>query len=607
MYVDGVSSGLRAHRLLFAALLLVAVLGLAVSTAAATQLGGALVYGSGAVGSVSVEAPLAIYTFGGSAGDLVTARATALTAGLELNISLLAPSQQVLASSAADAFRRGGEAEVSVRLAESGTYLLMVSSANGVGGEFAVRLDGRLSTVDALLEYGVAATVGFSPDALLQVLSFSGRPDGLIALTASAITPDFGFIAQVRDSAGHVVGVLGGAMAQTACLTLPPGEEVYEVAVAALSPDSEGEVALVLGDTCGVMLPAALPGPSVQQPTSTPIYGGQPVTTPLPDVCSVGPTGINAVNIRSGPGTASSVIGQLLPGNYLGVVGYYPATDGFWYAVEYGVLQGWVAGGVVQVTGPCTGLQIIDPLAATSTTTVTPTGTLTTTVTYTPTITYTPSLTYTPGGPTVTPTATYTSTATYTATYTPTFTRTPTLTHTPIPGAPTATNTYTPTATSTYTPSFTPSPPGPTYTPSFTPTATYTPTPPFPSAPPDANFNSPLNIPLDSTASTTDFVSYPDGDVEDRVRYDVTGMNPNASLSGGRARLIITASCFGTGTAFIQFFTGGQTFSCGQTIVDREITADSRTGQVTITAVGAPANGATYVQWVLTGSATRIN
>jgi hypothetical protein len=38
--------------------------------------------------------------------------------------------------------------------------------------------------------------------------------------------------------------------------------------------------------------------------------------------------------------------------------------------------------------------------------------------------------------------------------------------------------------------------------------------------------------------------------------------------------------------------------------VDREVTNDSRTGQVTITAVGG---SGTYVQWVLTGTATRVN
>ncbi len=102
----------------------------------------------------------------------------------------------------------------------------------------------------------------------------------------------------------------------------------------------------------------------------------------------------------------------------------------------------------------------------------------------------------------------------------------------------------------------------------------------------------------------TDFVSFPNGDTTDRVRYSVTGMNPNTVLSGGRARLIISVSCFGTGTQNIEITTGGQTYSCGQTVVDREVTADSDTGTINITAV---AGTATYVQWVLTGTATRVN
>src|SRR5690606_17080204 len=157
----------------------------------------------------------------------------------------------------------------------------------------------------------------------------------------------------------------------------------------------------------------------------------------------------------------------------------------------------------------------------------------------------------------------------------------------------------------------------PTYTPTYTPTVqtfleeapptatltpTYTPTVEAQVAPPDGNYT--LLIPLDSTSSVTDFVSYPGGDTEDRVFWDVSGMNPNAALSGGRARLVISASCFGTGTQHITFSAGGQTFSCGQTIFDREITYDTRTGSVIVSAVGGTG---TYVQWVLTATVTRVN
>ncbi len=123
-------------------------------------------------------------------------------------------------------------------------------------------------------------------------------------------------------------------------------------------------------------------------------------------------------------------------------------------------------------------------------------------------------------------------------------------------------------------------------------------------APSDPTFNNPLDIPLDSTASVLEFVSFAGGDTQDKSRFDVIGMNPNPSLPGGRARLVLSANCFGQGTNQVEFFVNGQTFSCGQTIYDQEVTNDSNSGTVTITAVGGVC---TYVQWVLTGTATRTN
>lgn len=208
-------------------------------------------------------------------------------------------------------------------------------------------------------------------------------------------------------------------------------------------------------------------------------------------------------------------------------------------------------------------------------------------------------------GATATPTRTPTkAAATATATRTPTKpASTATPTRTPTKPASTATPTRTPTKTPTAKPTSTSTAtPTATYTATATATATYTPVP-VPTAPLEGITRN-LTIPLDSTVSVTDFVSFPGGDTEDRVNYSVSGMNPTAVLSGGRARLVIAVSCFGTGTQNIEFFTGGQTFSCGQTIVDKEVTADSDTGSVVITAI---AGTNTYVQWVLTGTATRVN
>jgi hypothetical protein len=377
-------------------------------------------------------------------------------------------------------------------------------------------------------------------------------------------------------------------------LTVWPGSDVYEVVVSALAPEMQGVLSLALNADAAA-LPAgtpttgAPPGAPTLIPTATLITGSSAegaVDAPPSDVCSVSPNGGFAVNLRAGPSTDYTTVIQLRPLTYLAVSGYYVAPDGYWYVADYpGLGQVWIFGGVVNLNGLCNTLpQVSEP----STQTDGVTATVTATATHTPTVQGASGVTGATATYTLTPTATQPGdtgsgqqVSPPTATYTPSSTVVvPTATYTP---------SYTPTrqATATYTPS---------YTPTTQPAAQV--------APEDPRFNNPLNIPLDNTASVLDFVSYPGGDTEDRVRWDITGMNANASLSGGRARLVIAVSCFGEGTEHVQFFTGGQTYSCGQTLVDREVTYDSRTGSVVITAVGG---SGTYVQWVLTGTATRTN
>jgi hypothetical protein len=118
------------------------------------------------------------------------------------------------------------------------------------------------------------------------------------------------------------------------------------------------------------------------------------------------------------------------------------------------------------------------------------------------------------------------------------------------------------------------------------------------SAPSDPDLNPPLIIPVNLTASVSDHVSYPEGDRVDKVNYDVSGLNP-----GDKARLIITSVCAGSGLEHIKISSGGQTFGCTQPIVNREVTVDSKSGTITIEAVGGTG---TNVFWVLTGTVTVI-
>jgi hypothetical protein len=197
-------------------------------------------------------------------------------------------------------------------------------------------------------------------------------------------------------------------------------------------------------------------------------------------------------------------------------------------------------------------------------------------------------------------------TATHTAAaFTPTFTHSPTHTPPTFTATFTRTPTHTPptfTATFTRTPTITPL----TFTPTSTrtPTITHSPTASSPVAPPDGAFNTPLNVPLGGSASSSDFVSYPNGDTTDQIVYEVSGLKESASEAGGKARLVLATSCFGTGTATLRFTVDGQAFNCGQTILTKDVTFLTRGGTVRIEATGG---SNTYVQWVISGSATQID
>jgi len=221
----------------------------------------------------------------------------------------------------------------------------------------------------------------------------------------------------------------------------------------------------------------------------------------------------------------------------------YPVVGVYtnWYQILVPIFgSGWVRNDVVGLGGDCAGIPALPP----DNTPILPSAT--------PTITNTPT-------PTLTPTATATPTTTPTSTFTPT---------------PTASDTPRPTSTTV-----------------------------IQIAPADTDFNSPLNIVLGGTTSVSEFISFPNGDTEDKIRWDITGMNEVVSLPGGRTQLTITSNCFGSILDTVEFSVGNQTFTCGETIVDREVTFDSKTGEVTIRATGGDN---IYVQWVLQATATRI-
>ena len=566
-------------RRFFLALMIVAGVFLSASQVVLAQ-GSLLTYGSNTLGSLTATTPLTFFTFNGNTDDLVTIQVIGISPGMVPGISLNSPSQQQLANSSTDPFGIGDgqEARLSYRLPQNGFYTILISNVNGSPGDFLLRLAGAPGTAGMDLPPDGPANADVVPDAV-QVVNIPADPAASQTVNVSTQTADFGFRVGVRNPSGQEIAVLTGDSLNSATSNLPPGQGNYTLEITALTPGAQGVVTVLVVPAGGSVTPPPATDQQPAAPAATeevaPPEGSQSTNNETqPTVCMISASG--NVNLRSGPGTNYNIIGTLNAGMSLPVEG---SLNGWFQVNVPGVGTAWAFSGVVNLSGPCDNLSVSQPGALPPPQTTQEVTDLTSTPTATATATATATLVQNDNNnQQQQPTTTFTSTASAT----PTTQTQPTLTYTPTPSATTEIR-----PTATYTPSYTPT----------TPPAAQT-------APPDANFNSPLNIPLDSTASVTDFVSYPGGDTQDKVRWDISGMNSNSALSGGRARLTLAVSCFGSGTQNVTFFTGGQTYACGQTIVDREVTYDSRTGQVTITAVGGTN---TYVQWVLTGTAVRVN
>jgi len=528
-----------------------------------------LTYGSSSLGNLSATTPLAFYTFNGTAGDVVTVEALAITPGLDLALSVNSPNQQQITNSGTSGNAlTPGDASTSLVIPASGIYTILVSSDNGGQGDFLIRLTGVAATSGGIVTDGAPSegALGSDAPALLYVVTPSS--DGQTVLTIVVADPAAILHVQAINASGTTTANVTGS--GVLVIVLPPGTEPMGVIVTIVSGEATNITVQTGGNLPGAPNTSTPPGPDVVE---------TPEVVPPSGVCMITPTGAVGASVRSGPGGQFDPLTVVPAGQPLTPTGQ---SGTGWFAVNVDGATGWISEQTVIVEGDCTTLPVASPDGQTTTTsTSTPTPSQTaipdsepsTSATPTPTATSTQTQQNQVTGPSPTPTSSFT---------------------------PTATTAASPTFTPSYTPTSTTAPPTPTYTPSYTPT-----TPPAPAtAPPDANFNNPLNLQLDTTGSVTEFVSYPGGDTQDRVRWDIIGMNQNPSLSGGRARLTLAVSCFGTGIQNVTFFTGGQTFTCGQTIVDREVTYDSRTGQVTITATGGEA---TYVQWVLTGTAVRVN
>lgn len=364
--------------------LLVVVMLAAFPTGLILAQGGAITYGGSVAGELTGDAPIAIYTFDGAAGDQVSVYLVSLTPNMTPAVSLLGPDQRQLALNATDPFgsEDGRVVHIAYRLTTNGRHSLIVSSNNGATGQFVLYLEGRPASISEGLFPNVPVQVNLPPNAPPARYSFTADAVSPLTLTITGLTPNYAFLTRVYDANGQLVAALSGAALQDAGLTVPAASGQYEVVVSGIDMQTQGSVQLTLGaggtasSSSGGALPSATPQPAVGQPSATPLPSG-PAASPTPNVCQVTAGNVN-VNVRTGPGTEFDAIGALFAGSSAEVIGRNSTAT--WYVINYNGRQAWIASSATQISGPCGNLTIYQ-----SPPTPTPAATATPTPTNTPT------------------------------------------------------------------------------------------------------------------------------------------------------------------------------------------------------------------------------
>jgi uncharacterized protein YraI len=327
----------------FLCLLLVSVLGALSLRLTLAQNATPVGYGSVTVGKIAADSTQSVYSFNGSAGDLVTIQVVGTAPNWQPTLSLMSPDQQqpLVTSAPADALDTlMGGAQLVYRLQQTGTYMITVQ---GQPGDFLLTLASRPAVNSAPLTLNSPLDVTLPLTQPNQSFVFNTDPAKSTTLLISAAPAVTNASIEIRNGAGQLVSVQRGNL-DNACVSFGPGDEVDEVTVAA-GADTTGKLTLTLSNA-----PCQL-GQAPVQAVATPQF--TPLT--IAGVCAA--STFHNVNIRSGPSTGYSIVSLLPARTPIQVVGI--SDNAGWYAVKNNFISGWISAAVVSVAGECSNLPVI--------------------------------------------------------------------------------------------------------------------------------------------------------------------------------------------------------------------------------------------------------
>jgi hypothetical protein len=264
--------------------ILIALLLVPVWGSAQAQGGGVIGYGSSVFGSITADSLQVTYSFAGEESDLVTIDVIGLTGGLDPALLVTGPEGEPVAAGDNDRFATGSsDVRLSVFLAQTGSYALVVSGADGTTGDFMLRLRGRPPMPGTPLEFGAPLTFEVPPNAPPQYFTFEAGtcPTELVVSTGGEGSPSaFPSVVKMRSAQGREILLLRGEAAREARLTVLPLSGRYEVEVLAEDVGLSGSLTLTVA--CAGEVPAAVPTPGKTGEQAAPPPAPTPVPTPTP-------------------------------------------------------------------------------------------------------------------------------------------------------------------------------------------------------------------------------------------------------------------------------------------------------------------------------------
>lgn len=226
------------------------------------QGGGSISYGSKVLGRISADLPEVMYSFNGTAGDLIQVRVKNWVGTLDPQVTLLAPDGQNAGSSTRSPFAVASQdATLALFLPQTGVYMLLVSAESATSGQFLLTLQGRGVVMATPLAYGqgLDVTVPLNPQPQYFIFETEDCPTVFTVANLSEGQPfTFPFMVKVRNAQGHLIALLYGGDAVEDRLILPARSGRYEVEVLSEDPQQQGTIHLLV--TCADQAPGCIGG-----------------------------------------------------------------------------------------------------------------------------------------------------------------------------------------------------------------------------------------------------------------------------------------------------------------------------------------------------------